>query len=171
MSTTRIRRTPEQIIADLEAQLAAAKARAEGKAIVADPSSPAAAAMEALGREEAILRKDLAAGPQGCEYRIRAHQLWIDEIQARMAYAKARLPEVLAIKEEIRSNAANGIADVPSTANRYETNRLHATFTAAEALRKANTAQRKANKVENEADSMEVAPTDDNLPTLEAVGE
>jgi hypothetical protein len=165
VTTTRIRRTPEQLIADLERKLAQAKARAEGKAIVSDPNSPHASALDTLNKEEAILRKDLAAGPQGCEYRLRAHKLWIAEIEARMAYATARLPEVLAIKEEIRKNAANSVADVPSLANRFDTARLYATFTECEALRKANTAQRKASKVENEADAME---TVENLPTLEA---
>ena len=164
---TRNRRSPAEIIAAMEAKLAMAKAKLEGRAIVTDPSSPAAAAMETLNAEEAVLRKDLSNGTQGCEYRIRLHELWIAEIQARQAYAKARLPEVLAIKEEIRAAAANGSNEVPSTANRFETARLQHAFATAEALRKANTAQRKASKEATDDDYTGA----DNVETLVPLAE
>lgn len=130
---TRTRSTPEQMVAKLEAKLAAARSKAEGKEIA--PSSPEGAALLALEKEETLLRKDLADGPQGAAFRLRVHELWIAEIQARISYAQARLPELLRWKATIREGG-----EIPHTS---EFSDLATAWSDAVSARKGNTAARK----------------------------
>lgn len=90
--TSRTRRSPEQIIADLNAKLAKAQAKAAISQSKADSRLvPIVEQIEALDKAEANVRKGLTTGPQSFESRRKSHELWLLEITAAENLAKVQL--------------------------------------------------------------------------------
>lgn len=105
--TSRTRRSPEQIIADLNAKLAKAQAKA---AISQSKSDPRLASIveqiEKLDKAEANVRKGLTTGPQSFESRRRSHELWLLEINAAENLAKVQLDAIQAQKAHFKAAMA-----------------------------------------------------------------
>lgn len=127
--TSRTRRSPEQIIADLNAKLAKAQAKAAISQSKADSRlAPIVEQIEALDKAEANVRKGLTTGPQSFESRRKSHELWLLEITAAENLAKVQLEaiqaqkahfkkELAVISQEIAANTdADIVADLVSNA-------------------------------------------------------
>ena len=87
-NNTRTQRTPQEIIADVEAQLERLHTRAATKEA---KSNPEVAALyeerDAIQKDIRDAKKILGEGPQSGVARIAKHQVWIDRINAEMVGA------------------------------------------------------------------------------------
>lgn len=117
MSTEkRTRRSASQIAADLEIQLANAKARAAMEEAENNPAlAPFKAALDTVSTDLSEARKGLTTSTpaQSFEARIMGHELWIGEIQAGYNRAQFRSTALGAIRDELRealSDAASAVA-------------------------------------------------------------
>ena len=105
--TSRTRRSPEQIIADLNAKLAKAQAKVAISQSKADSRlTPIVEQIEALDKAEANVRKGLTTGPQSFESRRRSHELWLLEINAAENLAKVQLDAIQSQKAHFKAAMA-----------------------------------------------------------------
>lgn len=152
----RIRRSPAELIAAMQEKIQALQAKAEGRSYSAPVGSQIHSAIASLEREELNLRKDLSDGPQGCDARENVHRLWIEEIQARAAFAEVRLQEVLALKK-VMGLYKDG-DDLPNTATQH--------LAAFDLLQRATTARKKQTDAKRTAASGK-EPLDFNVETAD----
>lgn len=117
---TRNRRTPAEIVAARETELANAKARA---AVDAQMSHPLIAGLseklEGYTKDRIEAKKGWNGNPsQTFENRIKSHTLWNNEIQAEQKEAEAVIaltdkinPEIRALRVSIAEKLANGMSN------------------------------------------------------------
>lgn len=111
-NTKRIRRTPEQIVADMEAELQAARARAaKAQAVEAPEAAPIRAELDKLRKDIRDAKRGLGNGPQSFDARRAKHIAWIEKIDAEQEQAEA----ILELSEAKKEDLENQLAEIVST--------------------------------------------------------
>ena len=106
----RKRRTPDEIIAAKEAEIARLKVRAAQQAASNDPAyAPLRNLLTDYNKVEANAHKNLGSGPQGADVRIATHTAWVDEINALCSLSQAQLDAVKDLRQMVRSVIAHWI--------------------------------------------------------------
>jgi hypothetical protein len=112
-NTKRIRRTPEQIVADMEADLQAAKARAAKAAATDNPElAPLRAEIDQLRASKRKASVILGDGKQSAAARRALHQAWIEKIDAEEAEAREALESADAKLEDLVSQLETRAAEL-----------------------------------------------------------
>ena len=116
-NTKRIRRTPEQIVADMEAELQAARARA-AKAQAADSPETAEIREKLDGLKTDIrdAKRGLGSGPQSFDARRAKHLKWIEKIDAEQQQAEAILDRAEAEKSALEAQLAEIVSTLVADA-------------------------------------------------------
>lgn len=114
--TTRVRRTPAEIVAAKEADLANSKARAAVDAQMGNPAVKTVSGfMEANSTARINARKVYNGNPnQTAENRRKSHTLWIEEINAEQAEADAQIAlsdYVGPLYRTLRNDVAQALAE------------------------------------------------------------
>lgn len=106
-ANTRNRRTPEQIVADLEAEIQAAKVRAaKAQAVEAPEAAPIRAELDKLRRDIRDAKRGLGSGPQSFSARRAKHEAWIEKINAEEEHAQATLELAESKKQDLENQLA-----------------------------------------------------------------
>ena len=104
MDTKRIRRTPDQLIAETEARLAKLQARQATQEAKSNPLlAPVLDAIKDQEKVEMAARKGFSKGPANFDERIAKAQARIITIQSQMANAESEIEEAKAFKTHLRS--------------------------------------------------------------------
>jgi chromosome segregation ATPase len=110
-TNTRNRRTPEQIVADLEAEIQAAKVRAaKAQAVEAPEAAPIRAELDQLRKDIRDAKRGLGQGPQSFDARRAKHVAWIEKINQEQEQAEA----VLELSETKKQDLENQLAEIVS---------------------------------------------------------
>ena len=110
-TNTRNRRTPEQIVADLEAEIQAAKVRAaKAQAVEAPEAAPIRAELDQLRKDIRDAKRGLGKGPQSFDARRAKHVAWIEKINQEQEQAEA----VLQLSETKKQDLENQLAEIVS---------------------------------------------------------
>ena len=127
--TTRKRRTPAEIIQDLQAK----QAKIQAKLLLSESASnpaldPLVSILKKADREILNFGKGFQNGPQSFQARRESHELWLAEIDAAEAYAEAALGFYKNLKSEVKS----AIEDIAQALTKGEdvTERVQATVEA-----------------------------------------
>ena len=100
----RIRRTPEQLIADAQSRLDKLQAKAAESEAATNPLlAPLLAEIKEVEKVELMARKGFSKGPQNFEARIDKAQARIDKIQGQMVNANGVIETAKERKAELRS--------------------------------------------------------------------
>ena len=116
-NTKRTRRTPEQIVADMEAELQAARARA-AKAQAADSPETAEIRekLDGLKKDIRDAKRGLGNGPQSFDARRTKHLKWIDKIDEEQRQAEAILDRAETEKEALEAQLAEIVSTLVADA-------------------------------------------------------
>jgi len=113
----RTRRTEAEIIAEAEAKIAKAKARAARKEAMSNPEmQPLVAQLDDLKTDIVNAKRVLGSGAQSAESRRQKHLTWIERIDAEEAEAQITLVEAEARKEDIEIQIQNAVESLTSEA-------------------------------------------------------
>lgn len=114
---TRVRRTPEQIVADSKAQLERAKAKLARKQALSRPElAPLVDQLDSLKTDIQGAKRVLGSGAQSAETRRNKHLAWIEKIDAEEAAAQATLESAEARKVEIEAEIQKAVSELASEA-------------------------------------------------------
>ena len=114
---TRVRRSPEQILADAQAQVERAKAKvARREALTRPELAPLIAELDSLKTDIQGAKRVLGSGAQSAETRRNKHLAWIDKIDAEEAAAQATLESAEARKIEIEAEIQKAVTELASEA-------------------------------------------------------
>ena len=114
---TRVRRTPEQILADAQAKVAKAQARVARKAALSRPEmAPLVEELDNLKADILAAKRVLGSGAQSAETRRAKHMAWIEKINAEEAAAESLLASSEQRKQEIEDQIQNQVSELASEA-------------------------------------------------------
>ena len=159
-------KSPEERIAEAQALIARLEAEAAQADIASDPKlTPVRELSDNLKSERLVLMRGFANHAQNFENRRKAHQLWIDEIEATERHDRERISAIESILQQITSDADRLAEMSPSEVTAYmveQQNTLRDETAAARELvveirteREAFNAERKAPKRKPKEDAAE----------------